>query len=135
MKNVLLVCLSLEKKLETMEINSSNCLNSRMMVHLTIQVKCMSRHPLQQKMMYLRSFQPFYATPEKPAAVDCGVPLPFLSFFVDEPPNPIPFPMVPSKMITKPAFDCCVPFFPVDFSINLLLFNCLLQSRAPFEAS
>jgi hypothetical protein len=34
-------------------------------------------------------FASFYGTPKKPAAVDCGVPLPF-PFSVDEPPNPIP---------------------------------------------
>ena len=50
----------------------------------------------------------FYSTPTKPT-VDCGVPFPF---FADEPPNPIPFPMVPSKTTAKPAFDCHVPFFP-----------------------
>jgi hypothetical protein len=50
-----------------------------------------------------------YRTPKKPAAVDCGVPFPF---FADEPPNPISFPMVPSKTTAKPAFDCHVPFFP-----------------------
>jgi hypothetical protein len=53
----------------------------------------------------------FYSTPTK-RTVDCGVPFPF---FVNEPPNPIPFRMVPSKMTVKPAIDCGVPFFPSDF--------------------
>jgi hypothetical protein len=53
----------------------------------------------------------FYSTPTK-RTVDCDVPFPF---FVDEPPNPIPLPMVPSKMTAKPAIDCGVPFFPSDF--------------------
>ena len=43
----------------------------------------------------------FYSTPSK-KTVDCGVPFPF---FADEPPNPIPFPMVPSKTTAKPAVD------------------------------
>jgi hypothetical protein len=35
--------------------------------------------------------------------------------------------MVPLKRNAKNANDCGVPFFPSDFSINLLLFHCLLQ--------
>ena len=53
----------------------------------------------------------FYSTPTK-RTVDCDVPFPF---FLDAASNPIPLPMVPSKMTAKPAIDCGVPFFPSDF--------------------
>jgi hypothetical protein len=53
----------------------------------------------------------FYSTPTKRTA-DCDVPFPF---FLDAASNPIPLPMVPSKMTAKPAIDCGVPFFPSDF--------------------
>jgi hypothetical protein len=54
----------------------------------------------------------FYRTPEKPAAVDCGVPLPFSTVHV-EPVPPMLLPMMfPSKSTTKPAIDCGIPYFP-----------------------
>jgi hypothetical protein len=44
--------------------------------------------------------------------------------------------MLPSKMITQPAFDCCVPFFPNDFfnklpSIHLDAKEVLLPRTQP----
>jgi hypothetical protein len=61
----------------------------------------------------------FYRTPEKPT-VDCGVsllPFPF-STVDDEPPNPIPFPKLPSKTTAKPVFECSIPYFPFDILHN-----------------
>jgi hypothetical protein len=54
----------------------------------------------------------FYRTPEKTAAVDCGVPLPFSTVHV-EPAPPMLLPMMfPSKSTAKPAFECSIPYFP-----------------------
>jgi hypothetical protein len=56
----------------------------------------------------------FYQTPEKPT-VDCGVSVasfPFPTVHI-EPAPPMLLPMMlPSKTTVKPAFDCCVPYFP-----------------------
>jgi hypothetical protein len=59
-----------------------------------------------------------YRTPEKPAAVDCGVSFPFSTVDVDPPP-PMLHPMrIPSKSTAKPAFECSLPYFPSNLFNN-----------------
>jgi hypothetical protein len=85
MKNVLLVRLSLEKKLagnygnqfvDSSELPNDGTLDdSRSQMHVQAPSVC--------KTNVSTLVLSFYGTPEKPAAVDCGVPLPFSTVHVE----------------------------------------------------
>jgi hypothetical protein len=110
-----------------MEMNLSTRRNSRIMVHLTIRFKCMSRHPLYPKSMYLDWWHPCIEL-QKSQQLLIVVFLFLFRFLSTNHQTKFPF---PSHLLNRPPNQHLNVLFPISHPIFSIIHhpfvNCLLQ--------